>query len=74
MLPDSTTAASIESVLSFQIVHPTALPEIPRSNMAAHQKRRRGMVRVTAFAGVLDAGAAFLSKPNKDTDIAKHLA
>ena len=60
--------------LSFQIVHPTALPEILRSNMAAHQKRRSGIVRVTASAGIPDAGTACLFRLGKGTDIAKHLA
>src|SRR5689334_12781113 len=71
MLPDSETAALIESVLSSQIVHPTALPKIQRSNIAAHQRCRRGMVRVTAPA-VPDVSAGFLFRLGVVTDIAGH--
>src|SRR5215813_2574642 len=50
MLPDSLMAARMASVLSCQIVQPTAVTEIPSSTKAAHQRCRKGKdcVRVPA--------------------------
>ena len=44
MFPVSETAALMASVRSCQIVQTTALAERPSRKIAAHQRRRRGMV------------------------------
>jgi hypothetical protein len=58
MLPESEMAVRMASVLSSQIVHPTAPADSPRSRMAAPHRRPRGIVSAAVPADNLGAGAA----------------
>src|ERR1700754_4855754 len=59
ILPESETASLIASVLSSQIVHPTAVPESPRSRMAPAQRRRRRGVCGSAAPAIRATNPSF---------------